>query len=205
MSLPSGAWIGDYTGQVKPQRAVDSSKYLLEVFHDPTLGVRMDIDASAYGNELRFINDFRGIAPEPNVAFCLYRQPRTGELSVAVLTTVAIRYGAEILVDYGRSFWHDGNGTQDLREAAGEESTGCLDSPTPSTESVASAPIQSAAGMPSGSRKVASRAAGDRRLDGAASRSASAPTVAAVQSAREQPGGRLPLIRPASAPPAGRS
>jgi hypothetical protein len=38
VALPSGTWVGDFTGVVKPQSARDTSRYLLEVFHDPLLG-----------------------------------------------------------------------------------------------------------------------------------------------------------------------
>ena len=77
-ALPAGTWIGDFTGQVKPQQGRDSSKYLLEVFHDPELGISLDVDAKHYGNETRFINDYTSLQPEPNVGFSLYRSTTTG-------------------------------------------------------------------------------------------------------------------------------
>ena len=98
-------WIGDFTGLVKPQRAADSSRFLLEVFHDPLLGAKLDVDAMSFGNETRFINDYMGIAPRPNVSLNVYRKPLSGELSVGVLSLEALNVGAELLVDYGQGFW----------------------------------------------------------------------------------------------------
>jgi hypothetical protein len=41
--LPEGTWIGDYTGVVKPQVAEDRSRYLMEMFCDPVLDLRLDV------------------------------------------------------------------------------------------------------------------------------------------------------------------
>lgn len=132
-AIPSGTWIGDFTGLVKPQRAVDSSRYLLEVFSDPALGVRFDVDAQLFGNETRFINDFTGLADEPNVQFTVYRHAWTGELAVACLTLDSIKCGAELLADYGLAFWN-----AEHAEAAVRKST--ASPPTP-TLPVAPAPV----------------------------------------------------------------
>ena len=45
-----------------------------------------------------------GVAPEPNVSFCVYRQPRTGEIAVAVVSLTAICCGAELLAAYGEKY-----------------------------------------------------------------------------------------------------
>jgi hypothetical protein len=107
-AIPSGAWLGDFTGLVKQQEPEDDSRYLLEAFHHPTLGVRFDVDAQRFGNESRFINDFRDIAPMPNVAFMPYRAPATGELAIGVVALRAIRGDDEILADYGGAPSTDG-------------------------------------------------------------------------------------------------
>ncbi len=104
-ALPCGTLVGDFTGVVKPQAPHDRSKYLLEVFHDVRLGLRLDVDAEHFGNETRFINDFCGVTPSPNVAFSVYRHHATGELAVGVTAIAAIPCGAELTVDYGQSFW----------------------------------------------------------------------------------------------------
>lgn len=104
-AIPAGTWIGDFAGLVKTQRPGDSSRYLLEIWRDPDVpDMRLDVDAQLYGNETRFINDYSGIADEPNVSFEVYRQPRTGELAVAVISKAAISCGAEVLADYGEKY-----------------------------------------------------------------------------------------------------
>jgi len=104
-NIPTDTWIGDYTGVVKPQVANDGSRYLLEVFHDPLVGLRLDVDSQLYGNETRFINDDRGLGLAANVSFCPYRRPTTGELAVGVVSTGAIKAGEELLANYGTNFW----------------------------------------------------------------------------------------------------
>lgn len=79
LAIPCGTLIGDFTGQVKPQQGRDQSKYLLEVFHDPIMGISLDVDAEHYGNETRFINDYKSLRSEPNVGFTLYHSASTGE------------------------------------------------------------------------------------------------------------------------------
>ena len=57
-----------------------------------------------YGNEMRFVNEYRGIAPQPNVAFVPYFAQQTGELAVAVITRRLLQRGEELLVDYGSKY-----------------------------------------------------------------------------------------------------
>ena len=104
--LPSGAWLGDFTGVIKPQVSNDGSRYLLEAFYHPALDIHFDVDAQQYGNESRFINDFRGMADEPNVTFMPYRAPTTGEIAIGVVTLHAVKSDEELLVDYGVHFEH---------------------------------------------------------------------------------------------------
>ena len=75
-----------------PQRAYDTSRYLVEVCERRT-GRRFDIDAAKYGNETRFINDYTGIAPQPNVAFVLHYAAGAGEVAVSVVTQRLIQPG----------------------------------------------------------------------------------------------------------------
>ena len=65
-------------------------------------GKKWDIDAELFGNEMRFINDFRGIAAVPNVLFELgdTRKMRT----VRIVCVQPISAGQEILIDYGPKF-----------------------------------------------------------------------------------------------------
>ena len=75
-------------------------RYLLEVFRDARLGVKLDVDARRYGNETRFINHYANLAEAPNVAFLPYRLPSTGELAIAVTTSRPVKQGEELLADY---------------------------------------------------------------------------------------------------------
>ena len=69
----------------------------------PEADVELQIDAKHVGNESRFINDFRGVAPRPNVAFVTTADVTKG-LWVDVQVIEPISAGDEIVVDYGDSF-----------------------------------------------------------------------------------------------------
>ena len=97
--IPSLSYIIDYIGEVhcndRPDSDYDLSLYRAE-------GVSVGVDASRTGNEARFINDFRGVKPKPNVVFQEYRTP-DGELRMAVWSSMdPIKKGDEILVSYGK-------------------------------------------------------------------------------------------------------
>ena len=74
----------------------------------------LSVDASAYGNESRFLNDYRNTGRYPNVEFKLRRDAR-GELRQGVYVKlkkesrdpnfVGVACGEELLVSYGRSYW----------------------------------------------------------------------------------------------------
>lgn len=58
------------------------------------------------GNEARFTNDYRGVKAKPNALF-RERRTREGELRMSIWSgTDAIKKGEEILVSYGKSWWH---------------------------------------------------------------------------------------------------
>lgn len=68
-------------------------------------GIAIGIDASAMGNEGRFINDYRGVNKKPNAVFVDSRSP-SGELRMSIRSAeVEIKKGEEILVSYGKSWW----------------------------------------------------------------------------------------------------
>lgn len=80
------------------------SDYDLSLVRLPN-GVSIGIDASAMGNQARFINDYRGISSRPNAVF---QEGRTldGELCIDVWSAAQeIKKGDEILVSYGKSWW----------------------------------------------------------------------------------------------------
>lgn len=68
-------------------------------------GLSVGIDASKYGNESRFVNDFRGVAERPNVYFH-ESVNEAGEISISIWSgSNAIKKGDELLVSYGKGFW----------------------------------------------------------------------------------------------------
>jgi hypothetical protein len=105
--LSKGDFILVYAGKVVYRdEASDTSDYVLGVGED------LAMDAELFGNEARFINDYRGIAARPNVEFQLvtrtchaqpYLPPQHVYMGVFALTQVA--KGEELLVNYGKAFW----------------------------------------------------------------------------------------------------
>ncbi len=71
------------------------------------------IDADMWGNEARFINDYRGITERPNAEFREVWGERRKERGMGVWVLPegksgkgkGIKKGEEILVSYGRGFW----------------------------------------------------------------------------------------------------
>jgi hypothetical protein len=97
----------DYTGEVHCDERPDSD-YDLSLLRTQD-GVNVGVDASAIGNEARFINDFRGIRDKPNAIFVESRAS-SGELRMSVWSVAtAIKKGDEIVVSYGKSWWRTRN------------------------------------------------------------------------------------------------
>ncbi|SOV05766.1 uncharacterized protein UDID_06216 [Ustilago sp. UG-2017a] len=77
------------------------------------------IDSQYWGNESRFVNDYRGIAQKPNVEFRSFiqynstaEQPQEGSqerFQMGLFATRLIRKGQELVINYGKSYWvhHD--------------------------------------------------------------------------------------------------
>ncbi|TKY89073.1 hypothetical protein EX895_001604 [Sporisorium graminicola] len=67
------------------------------------------LDSRYWGNESRFVNDYRGIAAKPNVEFRSFLQhcQEDGEprFQMGLFATGPIRKGQELLINYGKSFW----------------------------------------------------------------------------------------------------
>ncbi len=132
-AIPCSAWLGDYSGLVKPQSERDSSKYLIEAVFtaDKEAMLRLDIDAERYGNEARMLNDFNGIAPQPNVSFVMH-YTGTGEPAVGCITRRQIRAGEELTVDYGEKFW-EAEASSEPDEESGPERQSLLVAASPDT------------------------------------------------------------------------
>lgn len=63
----------------------------------------VSIDAQRCGNELRFINSFRGVGPEPNTQFH-WRYRLNGLPYLAVVCVSNVKRGEEFLLDYGEPY-----------------------------------------------------------------------------------------------------
>ncbi|KAF2834788.1 hypothetical protein M501DRAFT_999795 [Patellaria atrata CBS 101060] len=112
--LAPDAFILQYLGFVHTNEDADpKSNYDLNL--DRELGI--GVDATHFGNEARFINDYRGISDRPNAEFReVWVEMSKGELEkrmgVFVLSagksgkrSKGITKNEEILVSYGKGFW----------------------------------------------------------------------------------------------------
>jgi len=91
-----GAGIG-FCGELVHDGMRSASKYMAEC--DETVS----IDAQRYGNELRFINSFKGIKPAPNTQFH-WRFRSNGMPYLAIVCVASIRKGEEFLLNYGKPY-----------------------------------------------------------------------------------------------------
>ena len=93
--------VGEYVGRVRPPDV--EGHYVLALESDVPHLESLSIDAASTGNELRFVNDFRGVGHEPNVTFqsCTIAS-RPAQLLVV---TKPVPTGGELLTDYGVDYW----------------------------------------------------------------------------------------------------
>lgn len=105
-----------YLGFVHTEDEADSSSsYDLSLDREVGVG----IDATRMGNEARFINDYRGIAPSANAEFRdVWIDTGSGRMEKRMAVYVlsagksgkrakGIAKGEEIMVSYGKGFWND--------------------------------------------------------------------------------------------------
>lgn len=71
---------------------------------DPTA---LYVDSRYWGNESRFVNDYRGIAAKPNVEFRSFLQPQDGshKFQMGLFSIRPIRKNQELVINYGKSYW----------------------------------------------------------------------------------------------------
>lgn len=104
---PPGTWLLDYVGHVTSGEDQDARSDYVSDFGERG---ELSCDAASYGNEARFLNDFRNTGRHPNVEFRLRRDGR-GELRQGVYVRGrregfdGVRRGEELLVSYGKSYW----------------------------------------------------------------------------------------------------
>jgi len=105
--LKQGIFLGEYTGRVLVNlEDVMTSKYLVDYSNPFEEDCdRVWVDAKNEGNELRFINDFKGTGKKENITF--KRVWVGGMMRVCGQITADIQAGEEILTDYGEGYWNN--------------------------------------------------------------------------------------------------
>eukprot|EP01001_Neometanema_parovale_P005675 NODE_2090_length_1514_cov_93.406902_g1989_i0.p1 GENE.NODE_2090_length_1514_cov_93.406902_g1989_i0~~NODE_2090_length_1514_cov_93.406902_g1989_i0.p1 ORF type:complete len:339 (-),score=26.81 NODE_2090_length_1514_cov_93.406902_g1989_i0:114-1130(-) len=125
MDIPKKVFLGEYAGQGGPELEVDpqnsqsscisststqafthQSRYIAN-FGEADTGQRSQliVDASRVGNEARYINDCKGTGHKSNAQLQTAWIAELGQYRIVVRSTANIPKGAEILVDYGDSYW----------------------------------------------------------------------------------------------------
>ena len=94
--------IGNYCGIICDPSA--TNKYVARLYHDLSSEETLCINALECGNELRYINDYRNIAEEPNTKFI--SSNINGNQQILVIVTKDILPYTEILIDYGVDYWN---------------------------------------------------------------------------------------------------
>lgn len=101
--IPPQTLIVEYIGEVHSDDR-PASDYDISLYRFPG-GENVGVDATAMGNEARFVNDYRGIRPKPNAQFT-DRWTASGDLRMGIWSlSSGIRKGDEIVVSYGKSWW----------------------------------------------------------------------------------------------------
>ena len=106
-----GQWLLDYVGHVTVGEDQNKKSDYVSDFGENS---ELACDADTYGNEARFLNDFRNTGRHPNVEFNL-RRDKNGELRQGVYVKQkkdskdadfdGIKQHEELLVSYGKSYW----------------------------------------------------------------------------------------------------
>lgn len=94
--------IGNYCGIICDPSV--TNKYVARLYHDLSSEETLCINALECGNELRYINDYRNIAEEPNTKFI--SSNINGNQQILVIVTKDILPYTEILIDYGVDYWN---------------------------------------------------------------------------------------------------
>ena len=130
VALAPSSLVVPYLGYVHGENDRDeNSDYDLSLDREKCVGV----DARSMGNEARMVNDYRGVAHEPNAEFRELVYVKNGvkgqvvnERGIGVFVRamskkqkgwVGIKKGEEILVSYGRSFWKERKAEEIERKA----------------------------------------------------------------------------------------
>ena len=108
---PPGTWLLDYIGHISLGEHQDKTSNYVSDFG---INGELSVDAATYGNESRFLNDYRNTGKYANVEFKL-RWDACGELRQGVYVKQrkesrdpnfrGVAKDEELLVSYGRSYW----------------------------------------------------------------------------------------------------
>jgi hypothetical protein len=103
--ISKGEYLGSYGGHVRFTDANGEAEWgPYQSVADNTTNYY--IDAEEIGNELRFINDAKGVGKkEPNIEFLQSRRRFHGYYITEVYATKDIKAGDELLVSYGENYW----------------------------------------------------------------------------------------------------
>jgi hypothetical protein len=94
--------VGQYTGEIK----LDSKGGEYVAFlQDVNTHTFYSVDAKAKGNELRYINDYRNIASEPNVKLTITYIDKMPRVLIIVIKDIGV--DDELLLDYGKDYWEN--------------------------------------------------------------------------------------------------
>ena len=119
-----GAWVLDYEGDVGLGENEDKSSDFVCDFGQRS---ELALDADSYGNEGRYLNDFRNTGKHANVEFKL-RRDALGELrqGIFVCCKSGVVCDEELLVSYGKSYWRSrvGNLTDFVTRLPGQPAPG---------------------------------------------------------------------------------
>ena len=113
---PPGTWLLDYVGHITLGEDQNEQSDYVSDFGEKS---ELACDAKSYGNEARFLNDFRNTGKHPNVEFN-FRRDRNGELRQGVYVKLekdskvegfnGVQQHEELLVSYGKSYWRSRHG-----------------------------------------------------------------------------------------------
>ncbi|KAL7517978.1 hypothetical protein ACHAWX_002841 [Stephanocyclus meneghinianus] len=113
---PPGTWLLDYVGHISLGEDQDNQSDYISDFGEKS---ELACDANSYGNEARFLNDYRNTGRHPNVEFN-FRRDKCGELRQGVYVKLkknskvegfdGIKQHDELLVSYGKSYWRSRHG-----------------------------------------------------------------------------------------------
>lgn len=109
--IPAGTVLGEYTGACSLTYEFDAryacqghaSDYAIASETIPALP--FTVDAREHGNDMRFMNDYRGLQDAENSGFATVVDLSTCTPHVLVVTRVAMQLGAEVMLDYGGPYW----------------------------------------------------------------------------------------------------